>query len=65
MLKFIMQLWIVTFMSIAFIVIAMALGGKDQQYIIDSAMFVTVILIASNIIIDTVLLGLHILFKNK
>ena len=65
MLKFIMQLWIVTFMSIAFIIIAMALGGKDQQYIIDSAMFVTVILIASNIIIDTVLLGLHILFKNK
>lgn len=65
MLKFIMQLWIVTFMSIAFIIIAMTLGGKDQQYIIDSAMFVTVILIASNIVIDTVLLGLHILFKNK
>ena len=65
MLKFIMQLWLVTFMSIAFIIIAMTLGGKDQQYIIDSAMFVTVILIASNIVIDTVLLGLHILFKNK
>ena len=65
MLKFIMQLWIVTFMSIAFIIIAMTLGGKDQQYIIDSAMFVTVILIASNIVIDTVLLGLHIIFKNK
>ena len=65
MLKFIMQLWIVTFMSIAFIIIAMALGGKDQQYIIDGAMFVTVILIASNIIIDTVLLGLHIIFKER
>ena len=50
-------------MSIAFVIIVMTLGGKDQQYIIDSAMFVTVILIASNIVIDTVLLGIYILFK--
>jgi len=63
MLKFIKQLWIVSFLSIAFIVIVMALGGKDQQFIIDSAMFITVILIASNIVIDTVLLGIYILFK--
>ena len=63
MYNFIKQLWLVSFLSIAFIVIAMALGGKDQQYIIDSAMFITVILIASNIVIDTVLLGIYILFK--
>ena len=63
MYNFIKQLWIVSFLSIAFIVIAMALGGKDHQFIIDSAMLVTVILIASNIVIDTVLLGIYILFK--
>ena len=63
MLKFIMQLWILTFMSIAFIIIAMALGGKDQQFIIDSAMLVTVILIASNIAIDLILLIIFIFNK--
>ena len=63
MYNFIKQLWLVSFLSIAFIIIAMALGGKDQQFIIDSAMLVTVILIASNIVIDTVLLGIYILFK--
>ena len=34
MIKFILQLWIVTFLCIAFTVIAMALGGKDFQYIL-------------------------------
>ena len=63
MYNFIKQLWIVSFLSIAFIVIAMALGGKDHQFIIDSAMLVTVILIASNIVIDLILLIIFIFNK--
>jgi hypothetical protein len=41
----------------------MALGGKDHQFIIDSAMLVTVILIASNIAIDFILLIIFIFNK--
>tara|TARA_R110001599_G_scaffold308528_1_gene515335 strand:- start:85 stop:276 length:192 start_codon:yes stop_codon:yes gene_type:complete len=63
MIKFILQLWILTFISIAFIILAMALGGYDQQTILDGAKFVTVLLIASNIVIDGVLLIAHKLFN--
>jgi hypothetical protein len=41
----------------------MALGGHEQQAILDGAKFSTVILVASNIVIDTVILGIYILFK--
>ena len=34
MIKFILQLWVVTFLCIAFTVIVMALGGKDFQYMV-------------------------------
>jgi hypothetical protein len=63
MLKFIMQLWLLTFMSIAFIIIAMALGGHEQQAILDGAKFSTVILVATNIVIDTIIIGIYIMFK--
>jgi len=63
MFKFIMQLWILTFICIAFLILAMALGGHDHQAILDGAKFSTVILIATNIVIDTVILGIYILFK--
>ena len=63
MLKFIMQLWLLTFMSIAFIIIAMALGGHEQQAILDGAKFSTVILVATNIVIDTVIIGIYIMYK--
>ena len=63
MYNFIKQLWLVSFLSIAFIVIAMALGGKDHQFIIDSAKLITVILIASNIAIDLILLIIFIFNK--
>tara|TARA_R110000751_G_scaffold140755_1_gene244436 strand:+ start:394 stop:588 length:195 start_codon:yes stop_codon:yes gene_type:complete len=63
MIKFILQLWIVTFLSIAFIIIAMALGGHDHQAILDGAKFVTVLLVASNIVIDSILLGIYVMFK--
>tara|TARA_R100000935_G_C2832389_1_gene165914 strand:+ start:2255 stop:2452 length:198 start_codon:yes stop_codon:yes gene_type:complete len=63
MIKFILQLWLLTFMSIAFIILAMALGGHDHQAIIDGAKFVTVVLVASNITIDFVLLGLCTIFN--
>ena len=63
MLKFIMQLWLLTFISIAFIILAMALGGHEQQAILDGAKFTTVILVATNIVIDTVIIGIYILFK--
>ena len=63
MFKFIMQLWILTFICIAFLIIAMALGGHDHQAILDGAKFSTVLLIATNIVIDTVILGIYILFK--
>tara|TARA_R100000935_G_C2784570_1_gene143218 strand:- start:623 stop:802 length:180 start_codon:yes stop_codon:yes gene_type:complete len=58
-----MQLWILTFICIAFLIIAMALGGHDHQAILDGAKFSTVLLIATNIVIDTVILGIYILFK--
>jgi len=58
-----MQLWILTFICIAFLILAMALGGHDHQAILDGAKFSTVILIATNIVIDTVILGIYILFK--
>ena len=63
MLKFIMQLWLLTFISIAFIILAMALGGHEHQAILDGAKFTTVILVATNIVIDTVIIGIYILFK--
>tara|TARA_R110000744_G_scaffold53982_2_gene114932 strand:+ start:881 stop:1078 length:198 start_codon:yes stop_codon:yes gene_type:complete len=63
MIKFILQLWLLTFISIAFIILAMALGGHDHQAIIDGAKFVTVVLVASNITIDFVLLGLCTIFN--
>tara|TARA_R110000868_G_scaffold267031_1_gene526302 strand:- start:136 stop:330 length:195 start_codon:yes stop_codon:yes gene_type:complete len=63
MIKFILQLWILTFMSIAFIILAMALGGHEQQAILDGAKFVTVVLVATNIVIDTVIIGIYIMFK--
>ena len=63
MFKFIMQLWILTFICIAFLIIAMALGGHDHQAILDGAKFSTVLLIATNIVIDTVILGIYIMFK--
>jgi len=63
MFKFIMQLWILTFICIAFLILAMALGGHDHQAILDGAKFSTVLLIATNIVIDTVILGIYILFK--
>ena len=59
MKNFIKQLWIISFLSIAFIVIVMALGGKDHQFIIDSAKLVAVTLIASNIAIDLILLIIY------
>tara|TARA_R110000868_G_scaffold46426_1_gene153391 strand:+ start:407 stop:586 length:180 start_codon:yes stop_codon:yes gene_type:complete len=58
-----MQLWLLTFISIAFIILAMALGGHEQQAILDGAKFSTKILVASNIVIDTVIIGIYILFK--
>tara|TARA_B110000211_G_scaffold107078_2_gene124294 strand:- start:488 stop:667 length:180 start_codon:yes stop_codon:yes gene_type:complete len=58
-----MQLWLLTFMSIAFIIIAMALGGHEQQAILDGAKFSTVILVATNIVIDTIIIGIYIMFK--
>ena len=58
-----MQLWILTFICIAFLILAMALGGHDHQAILDGAKFSTVLLIATNIVIDTVILGIYILFK--
>ena len=63
MIKVIMQLWILTFICIAFLILAMALGGHDHQAILDGAKFSTVILIATNIVIDTVILGIYILYK--
>ena len=63
MIKFILQLWILTFISIAFIILAMALGGHEQQAILDGAKFTTVILVATNIVIDTVIIGIYIMFK--
>ena len=63
MFKFIMQLWILTFICIAFLILAMALGGHDHQAILDGAKFSTVILMATNIVIDTVILGIYIMFK--
>ena len=63
MLKFIMQLWILTFICISLLILAMALGGHEQQAILDGAKFVTVLLVATNIVIDTVILGIYILFK--
>tara|TARA_R110000751_G_scaffold186873_1_gene293196 strand:+ start:131 stop:259 length:129 start_codon:yes stop_codon:yes gene_type:complete len=41
----------------------MALGGHEQQAILDGAKFATVVLVASNIVIDTVILVIYILFK--
>ena len=65
MIKFILQLWIVTFLCIAFTVITMALGGKDFQYILDSFLLMTVSLTAVNISIDFILLGLYCLTKGR
>jgi len=41
----------------------MALGGHEHQAILDGAKFSTKILVASNIVIDTVILVIYILFK--
>ena len=65
MIKFILQLWVVTFLCIAFTILAMALGGKDYQYIIDSFLFMIVSLSAINISIDFILLGLYALSKKN
>tara|TARA_R100001530_G_scaffold5195_2_gene6539 strand:+ start:403 stop:600 length:198 start_codon:yes stop_codon:yes gene_type:complete len=65
MIKFILQLWIVTFLCIAFTILVMALGGKDYQYIMDSFLLMTIPLIAINISIDFILLGLYVLSKKN
>jgi hypothetical protein len=43
----------------------MALGGKDYQYIMDSFLLMTIPLIAINISIDFILLGLYVLSKKN
>ena len=63
MLKFIMQLWILTFICISLLILFMALGGHEHQAILDGAKFSTKILVASNIVIDTIILVIYILFK--
>jgi len=65
MIKFILQLWIVTFLCITFTILVMALGGKDYQYIMDSFLLMTIPLIAINISIDFILLGLYVLSKKN
>ena len=65
MIKFILQLWVVTFLCIAFTILAMALGGKDFQYILDSSLLMIVSLTAINISIDFILLGLYCLTKGR
>jgi len=65
MIKFILQLWIVTFLCISFTILAMTLGGKDFQYILDSSLLMIVSLTAINISIDFILLGLYCLFKER
>ncbi len=65
MIKFILQVWVVTFLCIAFTILAMALGGKDFQYILDSSLLMIVSLTAINISIDFILLGLYCLTKGR
>ena len=65
MIKFILQLWVVTFLCIDFKVIAKALGGNAFQYILDSFLLMTVSLTAINISIDFILLGLYCLSKGR